>query len=118
TIRLLLVDDHRMLREGLGRNLTDAGFEIVGEAEDGEDAIRRYADVRPDVVLMDVTMPVMDGLAATTRIIESDPDAAIVMLTMHVDETVIADALAAGAIGYLVKDCSTDEIVETLRAAA
>lgn len=117
-VRLLLVDDHRMLREGLSRNLADAGFEIVGEADDGEEAIRLFDELRPDVTLMDVTMPVLDGVAATSRIIGRHPGAAIVMLTMHADEKVITDALAAGAIGYLVKDCSTDEIAETLHAAA
>lgn len=116
--RLLLVDDHRMLREGLRRSLADAGFEIVGEAEDGQTAITAVAVYRPDVVLMDVTMPIMDGVTATREIIRDHPDVAVVMLTMHADEAIIASAIAAGAVGYLVKDCSTDEIVETLRAAA
>lgn len=116
--RLLLVDDHRMLREGLRRSLADAGFEIVGEAEDGQTAITAVAVYRPDVVLMDVSMPVMDGVTATREITRDHPDVAVVMLTMHADEAIIASAIAAGAVGYLVKDCATDEIVETLRAAA
>lgn len=118
TIELLLVDDHRMLREGLRRSLSDAGFDVVGEADSGPSAIAAVRELRPDVVLMDVSMPGMDGVTATRLIHDEHPDVAVVMLTMHADESVIADALAAGAVGYLVKDCSTDEIVETLRLAA
>jgi len=118
SIRLLLVDDHRLLREGLRRSLTDSGFEVVGEAGDGEAAIAAVDLHRPDVVLMDVTMPLLDGVSATREILARHPDLPIVMLTMHADEAVTAEALAAGAVGYLLKDCSTDEIVDTLRAAA
>ena len=117
-IRLLIVDDHRLLREGLSRSLTEAGFDIVAEAEDGEAAIDAATRFRPDVVLMDVTMPRMDGVTATRAITARLPEIAVVMLTMHADERMTADALAAGAVGYLVKDCSTDEIVSTLRTAA
>jgi len=90
----------------------------VGEAGDGEAAIAAVDLHRPDVVLMDVTMPLLDGVSATREILARHPDLPIVMLTMHADEAVTAEALAAGAVGYLLKDCSTDEIVDTLRAAA
>jgi two-component system response regulator DegU len=118
SIRLLLVDDHRMLREGLRRSLTDEGFDVVGEADNGEAAITAVGDLLPDVVLMDVTMPEMDGVEAAGHIKERHPEVPVVMLTMHADQDVIARALAAGAVGYLVKDCSTDEIANALRDAA
>ena len=117
-IRLMLADDHRMLREGLRRSLTDEGFDVVGEAADGDEAVRMATDLLPDVVLMDVTMPDVDGVEATRRIHATHPDIRIVMLTMHADESVIAEALRAGASGYLVKDCSTDEIADAVRMAA
>lgn len=117
-IRLMLADDHRMLREGLRRSLSDEGFDVVGEASDGEEAIRLADALRPDVVLMDVTMPDVDGVEATRRIHQQHPDVRIVMLTMHADQSVIAEALRAGASGYLVKDCSTDEIADAVRLAA
>ena len=117
-IRLMLADDHRMLREGLRRSLTDEGFDVVGEASDGEEAVRLADALRPDVILMDVTMPDVDGVEATRRIHQQLPDVRVVMLTMHADQSVIAEALRAGASGYLVKDCSTDEIADAVRLAA
>ena len=117
-IRLLLADDHRMLREGLRRSLTDEGFDVIGEASDGAEAVEMASNLKPDVVLMDVTMPDVDGVEATRRLSASHPEIPVVMLTMHADESVIADAMRAGASGYLVKDCSTDEIAQTLREAA
>jgi DNA-binding NarL/FixJ family response regulator len=117
-IRLMLADDHRMLREGLRRSLSDEGFDVVGEASDGDEAVRLSAELVPDVILMDVTMPDVDGVEATRRIHRDQPDVRIVMLTMHADDNVIADALRAGAVGYLVKDCSTDEIADAVRMAA
>jgi two-component system, NarL family, response regulator DegU len=117
TIRVLLADDHRMLREGLRRSLTEEGFDIVGEAENGEQAVRMVADLQPDVVLMDVSMPEMDGLEATRLIGGSFTTTQVIMLTMHADHEVLADAIRAGASGYLVKDCSTEEIAEAIRMA-
>ena len=116
-IRVLLADDHRMLREGLRRSLTEEGFEIVGEAENGEQAVRMVAELEPDVVLMDVSMPEMDGVEATRLIGGSVTNTLVIMLTMHADQEVLADAIRAGASGYLVKDCSTEEIAEAIRTA-
>jgi two-component system response regulator DegU len=118
TIRVLLADDHKMLREGLRRSLTDEGFEIVGEAENGEQAVELARSLEPDVVLMDVSMPEMDGVEATRRIAAAEVPSRIVMLTMHADKEVLTEAIRAGASGYLVKDCSTDEVAEAVRIAA
>lgn len=116
-IRLLLADDHRMLRETLKRSMLDEGFDVVGEASDGQEAIDLDAELQPDVILMDVTMPDIDGVEATRRIIERRPEARVVMLTMHADQDVIAAAIRAGASGYLVKDCSFEEVAATVREA-
>ena len=117
-VRLLLVDDHRILRESLRRSLEVHGFEVAGEAGDGAEAIEMTMTLRPDVVLMDVTMPVLDGLEATRRIRERLPEVRVVMLTMHADDDTMARAIRMGADGYLVKDCSTDEIADVLRLVA
>jgi DNA-binding NarL/FixJ family response regulator len=116
--RLLLADDHRMLRDGLRRSLEDEGFDVVGEAADGHEAVRLAAALHPDVVLMDVTMPVLDGVEATRQVRRVAPGSQVVMLTMHADGDVMARAIQAGAIGYLVKDCSTEEVVTAVRLAA
>ena len=117
TIRVLLADDHRMLREGLRRSLTEEGFDIVGEAENGEQAVRMVEELQPDVVLMDVSMPEMDGVEATRLIGGSFTATQVIMLTMHADKEVLADAIRAGASGYLVKDCSIEEIADAIRMA-
>jgi len=117
SIRLMLADDHRMLREGLRRSMIDQGFDVVGEARDGDEAIRLAEELRPDVILMDVTMPEVDGVEATRQIRASCPEIKIVMLTMHADQEVLTSAIRAGASGYLVKDCSTEEISSAVRMA-
>jgi two-component system response regulator DegU len=117
-IRIVLADDHRMLRETLRRSLTEEGFDVVAEAANGEEAVRLTEQYRPDVVLMDVTMPEVDGIAATRRIVDVRPEIRVVMLTMHADPDVVRRSIDAGATGYLTKDCSADDIVTTVRAAA
>jgi two-component system, NarL family, response regulator DegU len=118
TIRLMLVDDHKMLREGLRRSLEEEGFSIVGEASDGVEAVHLAASVRPDVILMDVSMPDMGGVEATRRIVQADAEQRVVMLTMHADKDIIDSAIKAGAVGYLTKDCSIDEVCDAVRMAA
>lgn len=98
--------------------MSDQGFDVIGEARDGDEAIRLAEELQPEVILMDVTMPEVDGVEATRQIRNNHPDIRIVMLTMHADQEVLAAAIRAGASGYLVKDCSTEEIASAVRMAA
>jgi DNA-binding NarL/FixJ family response regulator len=116
--RVLLADDHQLLREGLRRYLEEAGLDVVGEACDGEEAVRLAESTHPDVVLMDVTMPVLDGIEATRQLLTVLPGTPVVMLTMHADADTAQRALDAGAAGYLLKDCSTDEVASAVARAA
>ena len=118
-IRVLVADDQAIVRDGLVTllGLLD-DLEIVGEAADGEQAVRLALDTRPDVVLMDLRMPVLDGAAATARILERLPETAVVVLTTFADDASIAGALRAGARGYLTKDAGRAELAAAVRAAA
>jgi two-component system response regulator DegU len=118
TIRLLLADDHRMLREGLTHSMVDAGFDVVAQAGDGAEAVRLAERYAPDVVLMDVSMSTTDGVEACRQMRSIVPDTRVVMLTMHTDPETLSAALHAGAVGYLVKDCTTDEVAGAVRLAA
>ena len=117
SIRLMLADDHRMLREGLRRSMTEHGFDVVGEAADGAEAVDMAGELTPDVILMDVTMPELDGVEATRLVKAANPAIRVIMLTMHADQEVLAAAIRSGASGYLVKDCSTEEIADAIRSA-
>jgi DNA-binding NarL/FixJ family response regulator len=116
-MRILLVDDHKVLRESLRSAFVEAGEDVVGEAADGEEAIALAREEHPEVILMDISMPVLDGIAATQRITAEQPDVKIVVLTMHDDATRTRQAIAAGAVGYLTKGTSFRQVHETLRAA-
>lgn len=118
TVRVLLVDDHQMLREGLARVMVDAGLDVVGQASDGAEGASMAARLKPDVVLMDVTMPVLDGIEATRRIKADTPEVPVLILTMHGEPGVFRKAIEAGAAGYLVKDASSEEVVEAIRTVA
>ncbi len=118
TIRLLLADDHTMVRQSMRRSMEEAGFEIVGEAADGREAVELAAQLAPDVVLMDVSMPVLGGIEATRQVRQAPGAPQVVMLTMHVDADVVRQSLQAGAVGYLTKDCTVAEVVEAVRLAA
>jgi DNA-binding NarL/FixJ family response regulator len=119
TIRVVVADDHIVVRTGLDKLLTTAAdIEIAGLAADGEEAVALVVETRPDVVLMDLSMPVLDGTQATRRIMDEDPSARVVVLTSFADDRHIADALKAGAIGYVLKHAGPDELIGAVRAAA
>lgn len=116
---VLLVDDHPMVRAGLTTLIsTTEDLQIIGEAESGEQAVSKTSDLLPDVVLMDLSMPGIGGVEATRRILEQHQDVKVVVLTSFADQERVADALAAGAIGYLLKDCDSRELLAAIRSAA
>jgi DNA-binding NarL/FixJ family response regulator len=117
-MRVLLADDHQLLRQAIRRALEDAGMTVVAEAGDGGEAVRLAGELRPDVVVMDVSMPVLDGIEATRRIHDDLPELPIVIITMHGDEALRRDAVNAGAAGFLTKDVSMQEVVSTITQAA
>ena len=119
TIRLLLVDDQALFREGLRILLSVRGdLDVVGEAANGKEALALTADLKPDVILMDLRMPVLDGVEATRLVRQEHPQTAVIVLTTFDDDENVFEALRAGAAGYLLKDVSSDKLVEAIRAAA
>ena len=117
-IRILVADDHLIIRQGLRLILeTQEGFEMVGEAADGAEAIRLCADLKPDVVLMDLRMPGMDGLTAIERLRVEQPGIAVVILTTFNEDDLMMRGLRAGARGYLLKDTDRETLFNTIRAA-
>ena len=119
TIQVLIADDHSVVRQGLRMFLSsDPELEIVGEARDGAEAVRLARQLRPDVVLMDLLMPVMDGIAATAAIRREAPDTEVVALTSVLEDAAVVDAVRAGAIGYLLKDTDAHELRRAIKAAA
>ena len=118
-IRLLLVDDQALFREGLHTLLSlHEDLEVVGEAGNGLEALAAADALRPDVVLMDLRMPVLDGVAATRRLLAANPASRVIVVTTFDDDELVFDGLRAGAVGYLLKDVSSDKLVEAIRAAA
>lgn len=119
TINILLADDHKIFRQGLRELIAEEkDLAIIGEAEDGRDAIAQIAKLRPDVVIMDVGMPALNGIEATRQIKKDFPKTRVIALSMHVDEKFVAEMLRAGAVGYLCKKCDADELVAAIRTAA
>jgi two-component system, NarL family, response regulator LiaR len=119
TIRLVLADDHWVVREGLKMYLArEPDFEIVGEAEDGMQAVRLARELKPDVVVMDLLMPGMDGIAATSAIRSQTPEVEVLALTSVLEDEHVVAAVRAGAIGYLIKDTRGDELKQAIRSAA
>ena len=119
TVRVLVVDDHDLFRTGLTRLFGEAdGLKVVAEARTGDDAVRRAAELLPDVVVMDIDMPGISGVEATRRLLEVSPHSAVLMLTATDDEENVLSAVLAGASGYLLKGSKMSEIVRGVRAAA
>lgn len=118
-IKVLIVDDHKIMREGL-KSLLDRAedLEMVGEADNGRTAIQYARDLAPHVVLMDLSMPEMNGIDATRRIVAECPETKVLALSMHSDRRFVEGALAAGAHGFLLKDCAFDELVVAIREVA
>jgi len=118
-IRVLIVDDHEIVREGLQTLLLEEGdIEIAGEAHDGADGVRVAAATRPDVVLMDLSMPGVEGIEAIRLVRAASPDSRVLVLTSFVDDRRVLDAIQAGATGYLMKDVLKSDLLEAIRAAA
>jgi DNA-binding NarL/FixJ family response regulator len=118
-IRILLADDHPVLRDGLRALLErEADMSIVAEAADGREIVRLAEEQSPDVVIMDLAMPIMNGIEATRRIVAKSPHTAVVILSMHQDESYVLGSLNAGAKGYLLKDSMRREVIEAVRAVS
>lgn len=119
TIRIVIADDHKVVRQGLRLFLhVDPELTIVGEAANGVEALALARELRPDVVLMDVLMPVMDGIAATEAIRHELPDTEVLALTSVLEDSAVVEIMRAGAIGYLLKDVDADELCKAIHAAA
>jgi DNA-binding NarL/FixJ family response regulator len=119
SIRIVLADDHSVVRQGLRMFLAlDPELEVVGEAANGAEAVQAARTLRPDVVLMDLLMPVMDGIAATAAIRKEVPDVEVIALTSVLEDEKVVGAVRAGAIGYLLKDTQSDELCHAIKAAA
>ena len=118
SIRVLIVDDHGVVREGLRAYLElEPDIEVVGEARDGQEGVRRALELQPDVVLMDLVMPNMDGVDATTRIKQHYPDTHVIVLTSFLDDERVVPAIKAGATSYLLKDVAAADLARAIRAA-
>jgi two-component system, NarL family, response regulator NreC len=119
TLKILLVEDHHIIRQGIKSLLEkQEGLCVVGEAQDGREAVDLAKSLKPDVIVMDVTMPKLNGIEATRKIREDNPDAKVIALSVHSDDAFVSGMLTAGASGYLLKDCLVQELVTAIRSVA
>ncbi len=119
TLKILLVEDHHIIRQGIKSLLEKQdGLVVAGEAEDGREAVELARTLKPDVIVMDVTMPKLNGIEATRRILEQDPDSKVIALSVHADDAFVSGMFTAGAAGYLLKDCLVEELVTAIRSVA
>ncbi len=117
--RVLIADDHALFRYGVRAMLaSEEGFEVAGEASTGEEAVKLAAELKPDIVLMDIQMPDLNGIEATRRILESDPGTGVVVVTMFEDDDSVFAAMRAGARGYVLKGAGVEEVIKVVRAVA
>ncbi len=118
-MRILIADDHAIVRQGLRSLLEkDSDMEVIGEAEDGETAVRLARELSPDAVIMDVTMPGLNGVEATRKVLEQNPAIKVIVLSMHPDKHIVRESLRAGALGYVLKSYVFDELRRALETAA
>jgi two-component system, NarL family, response regulator NreC len=118
-IKVLLAEDHHITRQGIRSLLEkEIGIEVVGEAEDGRETVRLAEQLKPDVVVMDVSMPNLNGVEATRKICEADPEVRVIALSVHSDDQYVSGMLTAGASGYLLKDCVLEELVKAIESVA
>jgi DNA-binding NarL/FixJ family response regulator len=117
--KILIADDHWLFRDGLKVLLEkQADMQVVGETADGIAAVKAILEKKPDIVLMDISMPELNGIEATRQIMENRPETKVIVLSMHSDQRYIAESLKAGAVGYILKDCPTEELLVAIRAVA
>lgn len=116
TVKILLVDDHKIMRNGLRKIIeSNSQFEVIGEAVNGREGIKLCEKEKPDVVIMDIAMPDLNGVEATHQILSTNPDIRIIALSMHANKQFVAGMLKAGAYGYLLKDCDSDELITAIQ---
>ncbi|HWO77304.1 MAG TPA: response regulator transcription factor [Bacillus sp. (in: firmicutes)] len=116
---IVIIDDHQLFREGVKRILEfEPSFRVVAEGDDGEDALELVQKHKPDVVIMDINMPNINGVEATRQLIEANPDSKVIILSIHDDETYVTHALKTGAMGYLLKEMDADALIEAVKVVA
>ncbi|KIL49900.1 response regulator [Jeotgalibacillus soli] len=117
--KIIIIDDHQLFREGVKRILDfEDSFEVVAEGDDGSQAVGLYEQYKPDVILMDINMPEMNGVDATAKLIETHSDAKIIILSIHDDENYVSHALKSGALGYMLKEMDADALIDAIKVVA
>jgi two-component system, NarL family, response regulator NreC len=119
SIRVLLAEDHHIIRQGIRSLLEkEIGIKVIGEAQDGRETVHLVEELKPDVVVMDISMPNLNGIEATRKILETEPEIKVIALSVHSDDQYVSGMLTAGASGYLLKDCVLQELVKAIESVA